>query len=77
MLTSVCDMVRRTEAVDFVFQISETFPSMSLDSQAKDLKLFSINKLYRSIENKGRFTTEILSPSPAGLLFDGIDTLNP
>lgn len=50
---------------------------MSLDSQAKDLKLFSINKLYRSIENKGRFTTEILSPSPAGLLFDGIDTLNP
>lgn len=50
---------------------------MSLDSQAKDLKLFSINRLYRSIEKKGRFTTEILSPSPAGLLFDGIDTLNP
>lgn len=41
MLTSVCDMVRRIEAVDFVFQILETFPRMSLDSQAEVLKLFS------------------------------------
>ena len=40
MLTSVCDMVRRTEVVDFVFRISETFPGMSLD-QAKVLNLFS------------------------------------
>lgn len=46
MLTSVCDMVRRTEAVDFVFQISETFPRMSLDSQAKVLKvIFVFNRL--------------------------------
>lgn len=42
MLTSVCDMVRRTEAVDFVFQISETFLGMDLDSQANVFKLFFV-----------------------------------
>lgn len=81
MLTSVCDMVRRIEVVDFVFQILETFPRMSLDSQAEVFKLFFVfNRLtdYLSEYKKegGRFHAEILSPSPPGLLFNRIDTLN-
>lgn len=78
MLTSVRDMVRRREAVEFVFQISETFPGIGLDSRAKVRSYFRIQQIISKYRKEGGrlCEAEILSPFRPWL-FDGIDTLSP